>query len=349
MLQGGFLDSTYLNHQLVYKLIKLSTTQDNFKYVEQDVISLLKAGVDLNEITSVFGHRLVHLCAMNGLGNVLIGLVEKCAEHGIELDLGCAHEIEKFTPLHLACARGQLDIVRYILKSSQRIDVNALDYFGMTPADLAYLAGRNKDTLLEELNAYGAFRRVETVLPYQFDMATGLNYFRQTLLHFSNITRHREELKKRVELFTYVDKGDPHLRTPLMYMAMRNSLEGAQFLCGFGANVNAKDYQNRNALFYAVVYANKEMVETMLIAGADPEMTDLHGMSPKSVAELYGRKDILQVFENHAVKRVSEQGRVSFLPAFLRSSIQSIQAIIPTNVLNETKRAPLALTMRKDC
>jgi len=223
-----------------------------------------------------------------------------------------------------------------------------MDYFGMTPTDLAKLAGKNKDALLETLNAHGALSREETVFPYQFDAATHQNYFGQTPFHFANLSKQREELKKSEALIVYVNKGDPYLRTPLMYIAIKNSLDGAQFLCSFGADVNAQDYQKRNALFYAVVYASKEIVETMLIAGGDPDMADVDGVTPIAVAELYGRHDLLQMFENHVLKQISEPSYSSFLPSFMKSSIQSIQEII-TGISSDKKRqVPSPLVMRKN-
>lgn len=317
MLQSGLSYTVELQNSLIYKLISLSPTQDSIAYVEREVIALLEAGINLNDVTSIFGHKLAHLCATKGATNILTFLVDKSEQYHMPLELGCQHEDERFTPLHLACARGCIETAQYIL-SQKGIQVNEPDCFNMTPADLAWLQKeRVRERLHEILKESGAQIRAESILPEKFDAISCLNLFGQTAFHFAYLSRVRKELKENLStMLTYLNKGDPYLRTPLMYMAMKDRIDGTQFLCSLNAEVNARDYQKRSALFFAVVYAGKEVVETLLQAGADPDLADKYSITPRMVAEIYGREEIIFLFESYELQKETNKGFFASLSTF---------------------------------
>ena len=72
------------------------------------------------------GYTLVHYACWNGWYDVVRTLVEK-----YHSDPKCRANKGRYTPLHLACARNQSNIVKYLIE--QGCSVKARDEFGNTP------------------------------------------------------------------------------------------------------------------------------------------------------------------------------------------------------------------------
>ena len=61
--------------------------------------------------------------------------------------------VYRYTPLHLAASRGDVDCVRALL--NQNADINAIDEFGKTPMRTAELIG--KQTVVKVLKSEGMY------------------------------------------------------------------------------------------------------------------------------------------------------------------------------------------------
>jgi hypothetical protein len=73
-----------------------------------------------------------------------------------------------------------------------------------------------------------------------------------------------------------------------------------------GANINAKDSQGRNPLFYAVKQGNKDMVALLLNHGVDYYAADNSGDIPRNVAFREGHKDIVAMLDNFVIEQTNK-------------------------------------------
>ncbi|KAJ2976645.1 hypothetical protein NQ176_g4831 [Zarea fungicola] len=100
----------------------------------------------------------------------------------------------------------------------------------------------------------------------------------------------RDSLEHLEQLWTeepVVEVTDQRGRTSLINAVRgRASVEIVRFLLDVtGADLNATDPLGRSALHYAVQGSNLELVQTLVVAGADPQAADVDGETPVSLVE----------------------------------------------------------------
>lgn len=320
--------------RLFYKLSRLSKSKDDFEEVVKDIVVLLEKKIDLNDVRNMFGQSIAHVCAMKGLTKILSGLVALCSEYDKPLNLLISHKKESYTPLHLACSRGHEDTARFILQTTHGEGVEIQDALGMTPAHLVACCVLNvnaKERLLALLQEYSSdFLKKDltqkTCLEIEkitsFNPVTYQNCLTQNPLHFVNYAEifASSKIKTKHMIESCLNRGDAFLRTPLMYMAIRNSVEGTQFLCGLKANPANGDYQGRTSLHYAVFFASTELIQVLLEAGANSEQQDKFGITPAQVAKSLGRRDVSELFNTFELEKLAQRMESSFyiaLPKFM--------------------------------
>lgn len=348
-LSGPLLSAQ--SDRLLYKLSRLSKSKDDFQEIAKDIVILFEHEVDLNEVKNMFGQSIAHVCAMKGLTNILRALVVLCNESKKPLNLLLAHEEESYTPLHLACSRGHTDTAQFILEVTRGEGVQSEDALGMSPAHLvaccvldvdrkerllAILHDCSSDFLVKDFNQKTC-HEIEKIT--SFNTVTYQNCLTQNPLHFVNYADLVEsKLKTKQMIEACLNRGDAFLRTPLMYMAIRNSVEGAKFLCGLKANPANTDYQGRTSLHYAAFFANIELIQVLLEAGADPEQQDKFGVTVAHIAKTLGRRDIVELFTKFEMEKLAEKmerGFVISLPKFITNLFPN--SITPT-VNGQTNR-----------
>ena len=86
--------------------------------------------------------------------------------------------------------------------------------------------------------------------------------------------------------------------TALMDSVMAQYLDIANDLINAGTDLNVKDRNGQTALIVAAGASDEKMVELLLKAGADPDITDSLGASAKKYATLFNNKTILALFNN---------------------------------------------------
>ena len=91
--------------------------------------------------------------------------------------------------------------------------------------------------------------------------------------------------------------------TPL-HKAVRNGhRETVEALLTHGANVNVPDDRGLTPLHWATLAGDTEVAEMLLDQGADPRSAAMFvgDLSPRSIAELMGYDEVMQVLDAHSV------------------------------------------------
>jgi ankyrin repeat protein len=87
------------------------------------------------------------------------------------------------------------------------------------------------------------------------------------------------QLQARAMLMGVVGIAEP--KDPLVKAALKNDLESVKQLITVSLNIDASDeYTDTNALSYAVENNNREMIQLLLSAGANPNATNRRGATP---------------------------------------------------------------------
>ncbi len=83
-----------------------------------------------------------------------------------------------------------------------------------------------------------------------------------------------EKLQKFFPQTKIIDLSNEYNITPLHYACYYKSINVIDLLLDLGANINAKDVDNRSVLFYAVYSGSYKIVKKLLFRGADKEIKD---------------------------------------------------------------------------
>lgn len=153
--------------------------------------------------------------------------------------------------LALAAREGSVQVVRYLLSAGA--DLNARTPVGETPLMLAA-------------------------------------YFRQGESETSSSERHDETVRILAEAGAQIE-NDPHQYTALAYAAYNNRQRAVSYLIARGAKLDA-DARNRviyvnTPLMMAAIQGHREIVRTLLRAGADPMVRVHQGSTAREFAVKY--------------------------------------------------------------
>jgi len=153
--------------------------------------------------------------------------------------------------LALAARAGSVEVMRYLI--SMKADVNARTPVSETPLMLA-------------------------------------SYFREGDSESSSADRHDEAIRILVEAGAQIE-NEPNNYTPLAYAAFNNRQRALRYLIERGARLDA-DAQNRIAyvntpLMMGAIQGHREIVRTLLRAGADPLVRVHHGNTAREFAIKY--------------------------------------------------------------
>jgi len=83
-----------------------------------------------------------------------------------------------------------------------------------------------------------------------------------------------------------IDILDGEARTPLIYSAFSNNVEILEWLLDHDADINHQDRRGWSALHAAAQEGNNHIIELLLKAGANPNLTDSYGNGPLWIATL---------------------------------------------------------------
>jgi len=159
------------------------------------------------------------------------------------------------TRLHQAVHNGQSEVVKALLAGDAgKASVNEPNDQGKTPLLIA--VDISSVPIVEMLLNAGAD-----------PLAAGLEG--QTALHYATLNGSKPMVSSMLNLGADINGRDTYGRTPLMIAAMANHNDLAVFLIEQNADVNAADNYDKTAMAYANDNGSTEIVETLLMAGAE--------------------------------------------------------------------------------
>lgn len=106
-----------------------------------------------------------------------------------------------------------------------------------------------------------------------------------------DLTKVKTLLEKDPEL---IDAKDENGETPLFRASESGHKDIVEYLIVKGAQVNAQNNANQNALFYAAYYGQPEIVNLLLSKGADFKGVDRYGRSPLHYPAREGQKQVFK-------------------------------------------------------
>ncbi len=227
---------------------------------------------------------------------------------------GTRCRIENPTPLHVAGAQGDADVIRMLICLG--VDVDAKDRQGLTPLYHA-LHARNGGTARALMDA-GAQPVVVRNEPGETMLHEALRWLRPDLvlalaLLDNGADPDERDLEGETALHVaagqgYVELGrslighgaDVNVRnaagkTPLHLAVRSDCVDLVSVLLTHGATVNAQDDSGDTPLHSAALRGHRKAVELLLSHKADPSLRNSRGRTPRDEAVRRGHTDVVQL------------------------------------------------------
>jgi ankyrin repeat protein len=203
------------------------------------------------------------------------------------------------TPLHLAAAEGQDDMVKWLL--AHEANPLAQDQNGKTPSDFATSQGHAQTAQL--ILDYVQLVKDEEKAIAAGDTETLRNLLSQdgrgyTILHVAAQVGATQVIADEIKSGANVNVQTVNGITPLHKAVVSGKLEISQLLIDSGADVNIGDIYNNTPLYYAVSYENIDLIKLFLDAGADPSIPSVWGNETVlDFAKRKGNAEIIALLE----------------------------------------------------
>jgi ankyrin repeat protein len=215
-------------------------------------------------------------CGMDGVTKFLI--VERSQDVN-------ARGFDDETPLGVACRRGNLEVVRFLVEHGANMESRDGDDY--SPFERA-----------------SEKRHMETAL---FLLENGVDFkaqdkYKNTPLHFASAYGPLEVVRVLLEQGADVDAKGEDDRTPLQYASSNGHVEVAGVLLERGADVNARDSHHRTPLYMASREGQLGTVRLLLQRNADIHARDKDGQTPIQRASAGEHHDVVQLLLEHGAK-----------------------------------------------
>jgi ankyrin repeat protein/Leucine-rich repeat (LRR) protein len=202
------------------------------------------------------------------------------------------------TALHIACDRGNLDLVKWLVK--KKAVINICNSQGEPPlyraAKVPYL------DICEFLLQQGA--------DPMFTIAS--NYCYPTVLHYLCSFSDTEQTDKLVEVVRYilsrgfnVNAKNRRGMTALHICSESGTVPVVSVLLRYAPNVNLTDINGETALHYAVKSRHAEVCRLLVLNGADVTIKGKNG-TPLDIAKQRNYKDIIDILEDPYLKKLAQ-------------------------------------------
>ncbi|KAL5490812.1 hypothetical protein EMCRGX_G015999 [Ephydatia muelleri] len=272
--------------------------------------ALQTLGANMNALVTG-GNGLLHLAALNGHSRVVKFLVEECKMNVMSPGY-CGRSV-----LHCVCDKGgqrQLHLLNELI-GTYNLDINVVDEKGWTPLHVASAYGNEEvvrlllntprcepyskaqDGLLaiEQACIEGHVGSVLAFLEYNSRTENSRTQF-SNILHYVCQGGHTELMRVLVEGWKFdVNKQDTNGRTPL-HIAILYEKEGVvRQLLTFKCQIDCVDSKGFTPLFHAVKRNKLNLVQMLLQFGAATDITANDGSTPLIHAVQQGYQDIFEV------------------------------------------------------
>ena len=189
------------------------------------------------------------------------------------------------TPLHYACDRGNLEMVRFFAEKGA--DLNVQDVDGDCPA--AWALARNHKHVVRYLVNQGADVRLKNNNQY-------------TLLHWAALNSDGEMVRFFIEKGVPLDAQDFEHRTALLHAAERANVSAVMALIEGGADPELADDYGRTPLVLAARQnGNVEIMTRLLDQGVNIDSTDKFGDGALTLAAWRGYEETVDLLLDRGV------------------------------------------------
>ena len=243
-----------------------------------DGIVLLQVGAN-QAIVDLYGNTWLHYAA-SGVGEK--EALQVIIDHGADVN---AKNKLNHTALMLASGNGNVDVMNMLIKTGADPDIE--DANGNTWLHYAMYGDFNKEVL-------------KVIIDYGADV-NAKNKENITALMLGSKTGNTDGINVLLQAGANQAIVDDDGNTWLHYAASGvNSKEALQVIIDHGADVNAKNKQNRTALMLASKKGNIDGINVLLKAGANQAIVDVDGNTwLHYAAGGVGSKEALQVIIDH--------------------------------------------------
>ncbi|MEE3002729.1 MAG: ankyrin repeat domain-containing protein [Pseudomonadota bacterium] len=264
----------YLGETVLHIMISIRNQLPMYEneQIKNNVIFMINNGADIN-IKDNYGKNPVQLAIqfdnislarelIRRGANIFAGNVTNCLDFLSSDDLNLRNElIELFCkhnyennyenfPLHSACRLHQYDIINSLLKHG--VNVNTYDSGGNTPIKL----------LLNSYDKIDVEARLVTIIEQLLKFGASPNSITTKNINNASLAKIKETIK-------YDDSQLTKYSSPLQISIIKQQSEIAILLLEYGADINFCSADGYNALCFAIMQANIELVDLLLENGAE--------------------------------------------------------------------------------
>ncbi|KAM9634648.1 uncharacterized protein ACIBXB_015839 isoform 1-T1 [Morphnus guianensis] len=227
-------------------------------------------------------------------------------------------DAEKQTPLHLACAKGRADVVRFLAR--EKCQLNPRDRFKKSPLMKA-VEHQHKDCVAILLE-HGANPNLRD--------ASG-----NTALHLAAITASKPLVELLLEHNANIEAQNELGYTPLTVAITECSEELVEFLLQKGADVHARDKNKRTTLMVAALAGDMNIIQILLQYGADLSQEDQCGCTVLHYARLS---------QQAVIQKQLEQNMGSEMRGECSAGGTEGPAVLDSSCSGKTAESPLGTT-----
>ena len=135
-----------------------------------------------------------------------------------------------------------------------------------------------------------------------------------TILHIGALTNNLAIVKKAIELGVHINTQIFNGNTALHMAASRGYRGIVQFLLKENASTHIGNTAHATALHLAIYFEHPQVVELLLKSNPPLDAEDIHGLTPKSLADMRSHTEITKLIEDYLKERPQEPHNSSSIP-----------------------------------
>ena len=313
-----------------------------------------------HNISLIFGSnlmeniRLLTLGCYSNTSDMVELMLEYIDSKCINMDYSTSFDIANFvpriyTPLMVACATGNLCIVKALLRN--KADVNECSTLKETPLLIAISYGHADVVrcLLSsgaDVNLCNSFRRSPLykaskkghcdIVKYLVDHNADVNLYGangQSPLYKASKKGHCDIVKYLVDHKADVNLYGANRQSPLYKASKKGHCDIVKYLVAHNAKVNLCDLQGQSPLFKASMEGHCDIVKYLVDHNAKVNLCDLQGQSPLFKASMEGHCDIVKYLVDHNadVNLCDLHGQSPLLKASMEGYCDIVKYLVANN------------------